>query len=56
MDISFNPRGKADCNNFIRLNSVSNRLMVLNLTEEFASLINFPLVALTRYQENDQYV
>ena len=35
--LSLNPSGKGVCNNFIHLSSVSNRLMFLNLTEEFSS-------------------
>ena len=35
--LSLNPSGKGVCSNFIHLSSVSNRLMFLNLTEEFSS-------------------
>ena len=44
--LSFNSSGKGVCNNFILLSSVSNRLMFLNLTEEFVSYEFSPLVEL----------
>ena len=38
--LSLNPSGKGVCSNFIHLSSVSNRLMFLNLTEEFSQVGN----------------
>ena len=35
--LSLKPSGKGVCSNFIHFCSVSNRLMFLNLTEEFSS-------------------
>ena len=42
--LSLNPSGKGVCSNFIHLSSVSNRLMFLNLTEEFLRRLNYTII------------